>query len=287
MLNIGWVDFSKSDRDMVFSVLQQLAEPGATDELGIGTIRDAFSDILFPGTSTIQTRAKYLFLIPYICLELERGTKLQPHDFIEALEQEELSLIKILNKKGTEGVIGSRSKQTLKRKPSSIYWNALRTYGIFAERLTLSEYAAIFCSRRNIADKQREDGKRYSRFDEDTVDDADAVSAGATFWRVPMPNEDWRDNVTIDLTANEAKFLHNKIISMPKTKDSLLALVLRENRFDFTEYAMIEDIDTLHNIMPPSMWSDYSLACDFSRFVYGAQIRYNVIYSGGAERRSE
>ena len=27
MLNLGWVDFSKSDRDMVMSVLRQLTEP--------------------------------------------------------------------------------------------------------------------------------------------------------------------------------------------------------------------------------------------------------------------
>ena len=74
---------------MVLSALRQLTEPGAVDELGVGTIRDGFSDILFPGTSTIQTRAKYLFIISYICLELERGKKLLP----EALEQGELDLI--------------------------------------------------------------------------------------------------------------------------------------------------------------------------------------------------
>ncbi len=62
MLNLGWVDFSKSDRDMVLNVLRQLTEPGAIDELGIGTIRDGFANILFPGTSTIQTRAKYHFI---------------------------------------------------------------------------------------------------------------------------------------------------------------------------------------------------------------------------------
>ena len=93
MLNLGWIDFSKSDRDMVLSVLRQLTEPGAVDELGVGTIRDGFSDILFPGTSTIQTRAKYLFIISYICLELERGKKLLPRQFTEALEQSELDLI--------------------------------------------------------------------------------------------------------------------------------------------------------------------------------------------------
>ena len=93
MLNIGWVDFSKSDRDMALSVLRLLDEPGAVDELGIGTIRDAFSDILFPGTSTIQTRAKYLFLLPYICVELERNHKLTPRNFLEMLYAEEIKLI--------------------------------------------------------------------------------------------------------------------------------------------------------------------------------------------------
>ena len=33
--------------------------------------------------------------------------------------------------------------------------------------------------------------------------------------------------------------------------------------------------------MSPEMLTDYRLARDFSRFVFGAQIRYNVIYSGG------
>ena len=116
MLNLGWVDFSKSDRDMVLNVLRQLTEPGAIDELGIGTIRDGFANILFPGTSTIQTRAKYHFIIPYICLELERGKKLLPREFINALEQNELDLIDVLAVNGAEGVIGQRSRQTLIRK---------------------------------------------------------------------------------------------------------------------------------------------------------------------------
>ena len=82
MFNIGWVDFSKSDRDMVLSVLHQLTEPGAVDEIGIGAIRDGFSDILFPGIATLQTRAKYLFIVPYICMELETGVRLDSHEFI-------------------------------------------------------------------------------------------------------------------------------------------------------------------------------------------------------------
>jgi len=281
MLNLGWIDFSKSDRDMVLSVLRQLTEPGAVDELGIGTIRDGFSDILFPGTSTIQTRAKYLFIIPYICLELERGKKLLPRQFIEALEQSELDLIDALAVNGAEGVIGQRSRQTLRRKPSSIYWSALRTYGFISEPVTLSEYAALFYARKTAAEQEKRLGKRKAKYEDDTTDDFDAGMSGAAFWRVPAAKDNWRESLTIKLTFDEATYLRERITSMPGTRDSLLALVLRENRLDFTEYEKFDDIYAMQSIMPPELLRDYKLARDFSRFIFGAQVRYNVIYSNG------
>ncbi len=281
MLNLGWVDFSKSDRDMVLSVLRQLTEPGAVDELGIGTIRDGFSDILFPGTSTIQTRAKYLFIVPYICSELERSGKLAPRQFIETLEQNELDLIDILAVNGADGVIGQRSRQTLRRKPSSIYWNALRTYGFLSEPVTLSEYAALSYAKKTASALQKGLGKQKSKNEDDTTDDPDAGMSGAALWRIPAVKENWRDDLTIELTSNEAAYLRERITSMPGTRDSLLALTLRENRLDFTEYERFDEIDALQSLMSPEILTDYRLARDFSRFVFGAQIRYNVIYSGG------
>ncbi|MDL2293263.1 DUF6361 family protein [Ruminococcaceae bacterium OttesenSCG-928-D13] len=281
MLSLGWVDFSKRDRDMVLNVLRQLTEPGAVDELGIGTIRDGFANILFPGTSTIQTRAKYLFIIPYICLELDRDKKLLPRDFINALEQNELDLIDVLAVNGAEGVIGQRSRQTLRRKPSSIYWNALRTYGFLTEPVTLSEYAALSYTRKNTSEQQKRLGKRKARYEDDSVDDSDMGMSGTSFWRVPTPEKNWRDTLTIDLTAEEATYLRGQILSMPGTRDSLFALILREDRRDFTEYQDFDDIDALQGLMPPQMLGDYQLARDFSRFIFGAQVRYNVIYSGG------
>ena len=130
-MKIGWIDFSKEQRGKVLSVLRLLSEPGALDELGIGIIRDSFADILFPGTSTIQTRAKYLFVVPYIMLELEKNMSINPHEFLSLLDQKETELIDILDNDDAEGVIGVEAREKLKRKPSSIYWNALKTYGIF------------------------------------------------------------------------------------------------------------------------------------------------------------
>ena len=40
---IGWIDFSKDERNKVLNVIHLLDEPGAVDELGIGAVRDTFA----------------------------------------------------------------------------------------------------------------------------------------------------------------------------------------------------------------------------------------------------
>jgi len=282
-MKIGWIDFSKEQRGKVLSVLKLLSEPGAVDELGIGIIRDNFADILFPGTSTIQTRAKYFFLVPYIMLELERlkGKSIKPHELLSLLGQKETELIDILDKDDAKGVIGVEARADLKRKPSSIYWNALKTYGFFANQgLTISEYAKVFCTVRDNKQGIKNAGNNR-RDGEETADDLDSVSGRINFWRVPLPIKNWREELTIDLTNTEAVYLKQKIITMPTTMDSLLALILRENRVDFCDYNTFNDLDTLLPVMPEQMKKDYSMAKNFAQFIYGAQIRYNSIFTKG------
>ena len=48
----GWVDFSEEERQRAFEIMELARIPGAIDELGLGTLRDGFSNKLFPGTST-------------------------------------------------------------------------------------------------------------------------------------------------------------------------------------------------------------------------------------------
>ena len=47
-MSLGWIDFSKDERNKVLNVIHLLDEPGAVDELGFGPIRDAFADFFFP-----------------------------------------------------------------------------------------------------------------------------------------------------------------------------------------------------------------------------------------------
>ena len=48
-MQLGWIDFSKEDRQKAFDVINLLSEQGAVDELGIGVIRDAFSQLFLSG----------------------------------------------------------------------------------------------------------------------------------------------------------------------------------------------------------------------------------------------
>ena len=69
---LSWLDSSEQERRTVLELVSALNEPGTLDELGIGIIRDTIANALFPGTSTIQTRARYFLFIPGYCRWLKQ-----------------------------------------------------------------------------------------------------------------------------------------------------------------------------------------------------------------------
>ena len=66
-----WLDYSEQERRKMLDVIELFGERTTRDELGLGGVRDAFADLLFPGTSTIQTRAKYFLFVPWVYQLLE------------------------------------------------------------------------------------------------------------------------------------------------------------------------------------------------------------------------
>ena len=54
---ISWLDHSEVDQRRVREMLRLFSDKDTVDDLGIGTVRDAISNSLVPGTSVIQTRA--------------------------------------------------------------------------------------------------------------------------------------------------------------------------------------------------------------------------------------
>ncbi len=68
---LTWLDLTASDRDKMRRVLDLFKEQGTLDEMGLGSLRDALSDALFPGTSSIQTRLRYVLFVPWLYRRLE------------------------------------------------------------------------------------------------------------------------------------------------------------------------------------------------------------------------
>lgn len=277
-MQIGFIDFSKEERSKILSTLKLLGEQTALDELGIGVIRDAYADLLFPGISTLQTRAKYFVLIPYLfrrASELATAGKLRSgRELLQWLHTAEDKLVETLvqnSAQGETGIIGSnalKQKRSVKTRPSAIYWSGLQTFGIVqSERLMLSTACAL-----TVQDAKEKQETELQDGD-DSYDDVTAADTGRTLFLPIRPEYSLEKEAGISLTKKEAQFLSDCIGRSFFTKNSLLAFLvknkLRCNSFEEIPEAML----------PPDLRRDYFLAREFSRFIYGAHVRYNVIYS--------
>lgn len=126
MSALAWIDFDQTDRDRARRIMDLFGVEDSRDELGLGSIRDALSDLMFPGTSTIQTRLRYMFFVPWLYRMAARSG-----GRADQARRLEIQLITALLRGGeTENVIGSEARDSLKRLPSDVYWAGLLALGI-------------------------------------------------------------------------------------------------------------------------------------------------------------
>ena len=282
---LGWIDYSKSERSKVLSVLDMLSESGTLDELGISPIRDGFSNIFFPGTSTIQTRAKYFLIVPYALKDLELSSESNPNKILKAFDDIERQCGEKLLSAGTdtEGVIGNRSLKQgkwVKRTPADIYWAGIRNYGIFTKgNFSITEYVRATCAMKNQKATLSKLGNRNDNVDVD-ADDKDAGDLiRMQFWKLPTYRTDWIDELEIKLSEEEASFLKHQIIqSYP---DSMLAYILRNGMTDIFQCEEFYEMESIVHVFPEQMQSDFKMAMDFSGFLYVLRTMYNIMISEG------
>ncbi len=144
---LSWIDHDPKARERSQQILSLFSEKESRDEMGMGTVRDALADLLFPGTSTIQTRLRYFLFIPWTYEALERSGK-QGDMFLAEGRKQELRLLDSFELEPKEtGLIGSEARAAVKRLPSSVYWAGLQSWGI-RRRFTggMEEYARGFRS---------------------------------------------------------------------------------------------------------------------------------------------
>ncbi|QCP04584.1 DUF6361 family protein [Brevibacterium sp. CS2] len=135
----GWIATDPEQRRSMMEAVDQFRDKSTIDDLGLGAIRDAFSDTLFPGTSTLHTRLRYSLFIPWL-LELAREQDTIEH-MQAAFRRSENQLMLALERGGeSTGVVGRIARESLKRPASTVYWGMLVRWGIFERGFSYSEY---------------------------------------------------------------------------------------------------------------------------------------------------
>lgn len=269
--SFGWLDFSDRDRQRAMDVVDPFREEDTRDELGLGVIRDAFADRLFPGTSTIQTRVRYFVLLPWL-FGMMRPKDTSEERFAKRSRQLQEKLRQSLVA-GEEslGVIGFVAGATVQRLPSSVYWQGLRRWGILRFRGSENDY------RRELARVELL-GDRALTDDGDPVDDG---TAGLWDPELPLAPDEWLESTRFELSPAEAQYLTHRIeMAAP---GSLLAhlihLGVETTETDFAwEHMAPEEL-------PSPLDEEVLLARNFSESMHGASLLYNLMLA--EEKRAD
>ncbi len=289
MSQLGWIDFSSKDRNLVKQALAMLTEPGTLDELGIGQIRDAFSDVLFPGISTIQTRAKYFITVPRILrdyMALQPSQQKKYSSLEDYLQRQENSVAQILDKVHQEnepGIIG-RTRVTsggVDRRPAVIYWSGLRILGLVQTKLSLRDFCRQLdsgASSEALIDSGLSEGS----------DDLDCMK-GRPLVSLPDYLEAWKEEGTLNLqlSCKEAEFLKGRFVETPDIASSVPAQLFKHDLVDNalldnansgnTAFDLLVDVLKTSDVVDLTCQSYLRVAQEFSLAMEGPHLRYNIL----------
>jgi hypothetical protein len=259
---LSWLDTSREEQRRMRELLNLFAETESRDELGIGQVRDAFSDLLFPGTSTLHTRAKYLLIVPWCYRDAEQR-HLRGGQLVSRVEANERRVIKTLKDAGElDGLIGRVAGVAVKTLPSAIYWGALGQY-----RIRLNDEPGNGLGSQIV----READELDERAEGDWAPTLPAVPPG-----FPGHIEEG-----LELTATEASWLRDRM--RMGSPDSLLAHLLRaEHRPHEASWAPWDDVAVQG--APPRVAQELRHAERFSLAVHGASLLYNLQIAERYER---
>lgn len=235
-------------------IIRLFADRDSRDELGLGQVRDAIGDGLFPGTSTLLTRARYLLFVPWVYQKAARRK-----NALADADRYERAVISAI--KGTDdyaGLLGMRTGVALRNLPSTVYWSMLRRYRILDDPAL-----------------SREDTLRLHGLSS-SLDELDGTATRFQAWSptLPGPPPGFPGEIPggFALTYDEAAWLRDRILDeAPGTLFAHLTL-------------------TAPSPDSPQAWMDPAAltaggdarvllyhARDFSTVMHGAQLLYNLL----------
>ena len=266
---LTWLDLTAADRDKMRRVLDLFKEQGTLDEMGLGSLRDVLSNALFPGTSYVQTRLRYVFFIPWLYQRLE-ARRAGDSDLERAARAAEVGLIEPLEQnEDAKGIIGVAARGALVRLPSSMYWSALTGWGIFQPQQSQGWYHSHFGA---LAEGRGVVGR---------TDDPGVVWSRQAHWhpRLPEPPKEFPREASFALTPDEADFLRGRVEE--RCADTLLAWLVRHGS-DSPADNVWDDPDALR--APEAVRKTLELARRFSLHVEGIPLLYNLLVAESRAR---
>lgn len=260
---LSWLDFAESDRQRAMQVIDLFREKNTVDELGFSPIRDAFADHFFPGTSTIQTRARYFLFVPWILRRYERR-KLTAAERSAKLRRREVDLIQSLlaGCKDPTGIIGRDAQAGLQRMPSSVYWRGLRLWGIRLFDGSIEQYFH----------RLSREGATPNR--PLNTDDGEPLDGTSRDWHPALPSEPQGlyESTSLQLRAEEAEFLRDRICT--HQPGSVLASLVACNLPELDSPFVWEQ--EIRELLPPDLHAEIEHARLFAMGVWGGPLVYSL-----------
>jgi Family of unknown function (DUF6361) len=259
----GWLDTDSEQRRKMLEVVELFKEEGTVDELGIGSIRDALADSLFPGTSVLHTRLRYVLFIPWL-MQLAAARKSSAAEMSAEFRTLEYRLIDSLLVGGERpGVIGNTARSSLKRMPSGMYWAALGAW-----RIRTGDFSPDGYFRRQYDYRQL--SVRTSKADDPEA--SELLPATGLDPHLPQPPDDWLRAVDFALTPEEEQYLSDLIAT--STRGSMLSWLIWNQPGNNPDY--VWEIDNLNNA-PEQLRDLIDHARRFHTVIHGAALVYNLL----------
>ena len=287
-MQIGFVNFNTEEKKRVAKMMQLLQESEAIEELGIGRVRDHFSNTLFPGTSTLQHHAKYFVLLPSLyyhtafqsrkfqnLTEVSRYIKEAEVQITRQLSEDENGMLRT----DLTGITGINTyKEALndynkyvKYDPAYIYGSGLARYGIVpdtgVERLILELNKKYFDDPHN---------KSFLK-SEDATGDAGELTGDKQVIKTCGESYDFFNGKTMNLalTEKEASFLKDRIHA--NCEGSMLAYLI-DGKHDIPERIGYFEIDGILSELDPDVFDVYKKSVLFSKLMHLIDWRFNYSY---------
>ena len=269
-------------------MMQLLQESEAIEELGIGRVRDHFSNTLFPGTSTLQHHAKYFVVMPSLYYHTAfKSRKFQNlAEVSRDINKAEVQITRQMAKwdknqiNTTEtGITGINTlkdalndyNKYVKYDPAYIYGSGLARYGIIPD--TGVERLILELNKKHFADPHNKGALK----NEDTTEDAGDLTGDKQLIKTCGEPYDFFNGktMTLALTEKEASFMKDRIHS---SCDGTMLAYLIDSKYDIPERIGYFAIEELLSELDPDVVDVYKKSVLFSKLMHLIDWRFNYSY---------